>query len=162
MNDCTLCVCVDELCEQVHELKEELAQSESLHKQQVMELGQSLTISFQHSLVLLSLPGSCSPTLLLRSVKLPLLMSLSAGVAELRYLSGLVREEEMQRLRHEQERAVERMKSEFEREKHSLQKQHSADLEGSIEKTNSKLKSIGKKLLTLLLLRLLLIVAQRL
>lgn len=59
----------------------------------------------------------------------------------------MVKEEETQRMSHEHERAIERCKSECEREKHALQKQHSADLENSIEKTNAKLKSIGESLL---------------
>lgn len=59
------------------------------------------------------------------------------------FLLGLVKEEETQRMKHEHERAMERQRSEMEREKLSLQKQHSADLEANIDKTNSKLKSIG-------------------
>ncbi|XP_067932050.1 centrosomal protein of 112 kDa-like [Watersipora subatra] len=84
---------LSDVSEQLHELKEELAQSENLRKQQLMEI-------------------------------------------------GLVKEEETQRLNHEHERALERCRSDCEREKHALQKQHSADLEGSIEKTNAKLRNI--------------------
>jgi len=58
-------------------------------------------------------------------------------------IEGLVKEEETQRMKHEHERAVERFKSECEREKHSLQKQHSADLEANIDKTNTRLKNLG-------------------
>lgn len=54
-----------------------------------------------------------------------------------------MKEEETQRARHEHERAMERCKSECEREKHTLQKQHSVDLENTIDKTNTKLLNIG-------------------
>ena len=61
-------------------------------------------------------------------------------------VTGLVKEEETQRMKHEHERAMERCKSECEREKHSLQKQHSHELENTIEKTNNKLTNIGQYL----------------
>lgn len=74
---------------------------------------------------------------------LMLIMSTHRMLIMCMYL-GLVKEDETQRMTHEHERAIERTKSECEREKHRLQKQHSADLEDNIEKTNLKLKNIGK------------------
>lgn len=58
-------------------------------------------------------------------------------------ISGLVKEDETKRLGHEHERALERLRSEMEREKYALQKQHAAELETTIEKTNNKLKKLG-------------------
>jgi len=57
---------------------------------------------------------------------------------------GLVKDEELQRAGLEQERALEKLRCENDREKHTLQKQHAADLETQMEKTNSKLKTIGE------------------
>lgn len=51
-------------------------------------------------------------------------------------------------MKHEHERALERMKSECEREKHTLQKQHSTELENTIEKTNNKLVNIGQSIVS--------------